>query len=88
MRIGVPKETSPRERRVALVPESCKKLLQAGYEVSVETGAGLAAGFADDGYREVGATVVDDPVALFASADLILKVKKCFILFPLFYSHF
>ena len=75
MRIGVPKETAPRERRVALVPESCKKLIQAGYEVSVESGAGTAAGFADTAYREVGVTLVDDPAALFASADLLLKVN-------------
>jgi NAD(P) transhydrogenase subunit alpha len=44
MRIGVPQETAPGERRVALVPESCKKLKQAGYEISVEAGAGSAAG--------------------------------------------
>ncbi|MDZ4864404.1 MAG: Re/Si-specific NAD(P)(+) transhydrogenase subunit alpha [Gemmatimonadota bacterium] len=75
MRIGVPKETSPRERRVALVPESCKKLIQAGYEVSVESGAGVAAGFADAAYRDLGVTLVEDPAALFASADLLLKVN-------------
>ena len=44
MRIGVPKETAPGERRVALVPESCKKLMQAGYEVAIEAGAGDDAG--------------------------------------------
>jgi NAD(P) transhydrogenase subunit alpha len=44
MRIAVVKETAPREQRVALVPESCKKLVQAGYEVGVEAGAGAAAG--------------------------------------------
>lgn len=75
MRIGVPKETSPRERRVALVPESCKKLIQAGYEVSVEAGAGVAAGFADAAYRDAGATLAEDPAALFAAADLLLKVN-------------
>jgi NAD(P) transhydrogenase subunit alpha len=74
MRIGVPKETAPGERRVALVPESCKKLKQAGYEVAVESGAGVAAGYPDDGYREVGATVESDPAALVGSADLLLKV--------------
>jgi NAD(P) transhydrogenase subunit alpha len=47
MRIGVPKETTLGERRVAVVPESGKKLLQAGYEVAVELGAGAAAGFPD-----------------------------------------
>ena len=44
MRIAVPQETAPGERRVALVPESCKKLAQAGYEVSVEADAGRDAG--------------------------------------------
>jgi proton-translocating NAD(P)+ transhydrogenase subunit alpha len=75
MRIAVPKESAPREQRVALVPESCKKLIQAGYEIAVEGGAGAAAGFADAAYQEVGATVVAEPAALLASADLVLKVN-------------
>src|SRR5713101_6375374 len=74
MRIAVPKETDPGERRVALVPESCKKLIQAGYEISVESGAGEAAGFADAAYRELGVDVESDPAALLRSADLVLKV--------------
>ena len=60
MRIGVPKETAPGERRVALVPESAKKLIQAGYEVAVEAGAGTSAGYPDAAYREAGATVAAD----------------------------
>ena len=63
MRIGVPKETAPGERRVALVPESCKKLKQAGYEIAVEAGAGVAAGYPDDGYRELGVAIESDPAA-------------------------
>lgn len=74
MLIAVPKETAPGERRVALVPESCKKLIQAGYEVAVESGAGAAAGFADEEYRASGASVGPSPPALLASADLVLKV--------------
>ncbi len=74
MRIAVPKESAPREQRVALVPESCKKLIQAGYEIAVETGAGTPAGFADAAYQEVGATLAADPAALLGSADLVLKV--------------
>ena len=50
MRIAVPRETAPGERRVALVPESCKKLIQAGYEIVIESTAGEAAGFADAAY--------------------------------------
>jgi len=75
MRIGVPRETTAGERRVALVPESCKKLIQAGYTISVEAGAGDAAGFPDSAYREVGVTVWGDPPALLSSADLVLKVN-------------
>ena len=63
MRIAVPRETAPGERRVALVPESCKKLIQAGYEIAIEAGAGEAAGFADEAYREVGVAIEADPAA-------------------------
>jgi NAD(P) transhydrogenase subunit alpha len=75
MHIGVPRETSPGERRVALVPESCKKLIQAGYTISVEAGAGERAGFPDRAYREVGGTIQPDPALLLGSADLVLKVN-------------
>ena len=74
MRIGVPKETAPGERRVALVPESCKKLKQAGYEIAVEAGAGVPAGYADDAYRELGVALEPDPAALLSAADVALKV--------------
>ena len=75
MRIGVPRETSPGERRVALVPESGKKLIQAGYQVVVEAGAGSAAGFPDAAYREAGVTV-DPASATVLGADLVLKVNR------------
>jgi NAD(P) transhydrogenase subunit alpha len=75
MRIGVPRETLAGERRVALVPESCKKLIQAGYTIAVETGAGDAAGFPDSVYREVGASVETDPATMLGSAELVLKVN-------------
>ena len=75
MRIAVPRETFPGERRVALVPESCKKLIQAGYEVAIETDAAEAAGFPDAAYTEVGVTVRTDPAGLLSSADLVLKVN-------------
>jgi len=74
MRIGVPRDTAPGERRVALVPESCKKLIQSGYEIIVESGAGDAAGIPDAAYREVGVHSQADPAALLGSADLVLKV--------------
>ncbi len=75
MHIGVPKETTPGERRVALVPESGKKLIQAGYTIAIEAGAGEAAGFPDDAYREVGVTIEPDGVVLLRGSDLVLKVN-------------
>ena len=74
VRIVVVRETAPGERRVALVPESCKKLIQAGYEIAMESGAGEAAGFADAAYTDAGASIVADPASLLASGDIVLKV--------------
>ena len=72
MKVGVPRETAAGERRVALVPESAAKLVQAGNEVAVERGAGTTASFADEAYTEAGAQVVDDPW----QADVVVKVQK------------
>jgi H+-translocating NAD(P) transhydrogenase subunit alpha len=59
MRVSVPKETAPGERRVALVPETASKLGATGFEIIVERGAGATAGFLDDDYAEAGATLVE-----------------------------
>lgn len=75
MHIGVPQETSPGERRVALVPESCKKLIQSGYTIAVEANAGAQAGYPDTTYRDVGVRIEPDPAPLLGSADLVLKVN-------------
>jgi proton-translocating NAD(P)+ transhydrogenase subunit alpha len=75
MRIVVPKETAPDERRVAIVPESCKKLIQAGFEIVVESAAGEAAGFTDDAYKTAGAAMMADPAALVGAGELVLKVN-------------
>jgi NAD(P) transhydrogenase subunit alpha len=72
MRIGVPKETAPGERRVALVPEVVGKLVPAGFEVLIQRGAGEAASFPDAAYEEAGARIVDDPV----EAEAVVKVQK------------
>src|SRR5712691_9067636 len=74
MRIVVPKESAPGERRVALAPESAKKLIQAGYEIAIESGAGDAAGFPDAAYRDLGVTIDANRAALLGSADLVLTV--------------
>jgi H+-translocating NAD(P) transhydrogenase subunit alpha len=73
MKVGVPREVVPGERRVALVPETVKKLVGAGLEVVVEAGAGAAAGFADPEYAEAGAALTDDPAVAFG-ADVVVKV--------------
>jgi len=59
---------------VALVPESCKKLKSAGYEGTLESGAGADSGYPDGAYREVGVALESDPAAILGAADLVLKV--------------
>ncbi|MFB3902861.1 MAG: Re/Si-specific NAD(P)(+) transhydrogenase subunit alpha [Acidobacteriota bacterium] len=75
MKIGVPKEIWPGENRVALVPESCKKLSGAGIEVLIERDAGVNAFLNNDVYTSAGATLVPDAATLYGEADLVLKVQ-------------
>ncbi|HUK12796.1 MAG TPA: Re/Si-specific NAD(P)(+) transhydrogenase subunit alpha [Thermoanaerobaculaceae bacterium] len=75
MRIAVPREVRPGEQRVALVPESVKKLVKAGISVAVERGAGETAFFTESSYRDAGAELEADAAALWAGADLVLKVQ-------------
>lgn len=76
MKVGVPREVLPGERRVALVPATVASLLKAGVEVLVEKDAGASAFIPDDAYRDAGATVVDDDAGLWGEADVVLKVQK------------
>ncbi len=76
MHIGVPKETWPGERRVALVPQNAKKLINLGFTITLESGAGDAAGFIDAAYEEVGVALSADHNQILANADLILRVRK------------
>ena len=73
MKVGVPKESLPGERRVAATPESVKKLLKLGFEVVVERDAGLPAGFDDASYAAAGATVAE--CAATWTADIVAKVR-------------
>lgn len=75
VKIGVPAETCPGERRVALVPEVAAKLITAGFEVVVEAGAGEQACFTDDAYRKVGVAVETDRRAVLGMADVVLSVQ-------------
>jgi NAD(P) transhydrogenase subunit alpha len=72
--IGVPKESYPGERRVALVPLVVPNLIKAGFEVVVEAAAGVEAGYLDAIYAEKGAKVLPDRAAVFGAADLIVQV--------------
>src|SRR5436189_167392 len=71
MKIGIPKETAPSERRVALTPDAVARLVKAGHEVVVEAGAGIEAGFPDDAYTTAGARTGDP-----ASAGVACRVQK------------
>jgi H+-translocating NAD(P) transhydrogenase subunit alpha len=72
--VGVPKESYPGERRVALVPVVIPNLTKAGLEVIVESGAGEQAGYPDAAYVEKGAKIVADRAAVFSTADIIVQV--------------
>jgi NAD(P) transhydrogenase subunit alpha len=75
MRVAVPKETAPGERRVALVPETVSKLRESGFEIRVERGAGAAAGFPDETYAEAGADLVGSD-ALLNGAEAVARVAS------------
>jgi H+-translocating NAD(P) transhydrogenase subunit alpha len=75
MKIVVPTESHADERRIALVPESIKKLVKAGVTVAVEAGAGQQSHFNDDALRDAGAEIESDPGALLGSADFLFKVR-------------
>lgn len=74
MIVGVPKESYPGERRVALVPSFCPNLVRAGFEVLIEGGAGVEAGYPDTLYAESGAQILPNRGAVFRRADIIVQV--------------
>lgn len=76
MQIAVPAETWTGERRVAQIPDSVKKLGQAGLSVAVESGLGVDSGYSDEDYIKAGASVVSNREELLASGDIILRVRK------------
>ncbi len=75
MKIAVPKETKPLERRVALTPDVVKSLQKAGFSCVIETGAGEASYFSDASYLQAGGSIAPDAAAAFAEADIVLKVN-------------
>ena len=76
MQIGIPREIKPLEGRVALSPEACGDLVEAGHNVFVEQKAGILSGFSDQAYQAVGATITASPGETYGKGQLIVKVKE------------
>lgn len=76
MIIGVPKEIKPQEFRIALTPHGAAELVKNGHQVVVEKGAGAGAGFADSQFIDVGARVSDSAAEVWATSEIIVKVKE------------
>jgi NAD(P) transhydrogenase subunit alpha len=72
--VGVPKESYPAERRVALVPAALPNLIKAGFSIVIEAGAGEQAGYPDSDYIGRGASVLPDRAAVFKAADIVIQV--------------
>jgi alanine dehydrogenase len=77
MLVGVPKEIKDNEYRVGIVPSTVHELTENGHQVVIERQAGTGAGFGDADYKTAGAEIVSDGDAVFARAELIVKVKTC-----------
>jgi H+-translocating NAD(P) transhydrogenase subunit alpha len=75
MRIGVPQEIYPGEKRVATVPDVVTKLVKLGFEVVVEQGAGALADLSDEAYVQAGATIAPNAAALWSGSDIVFKVR-------------
>jgi len=76
MKIGIPKETAPSERRVALIPETVKKLAAKKIETVIETGAGMASSFSDEEYKTAGAAIASSLEDLVSKSDAIVKIVR------------
>lgn len=76
MIIAVPKEVLAGESRVSIVPDVASKLIKKGFQIQVEKGAGLNAGFTDEKYSAAGASIIDDVKELYSTADIVLKVQR------------
>lgn len=75
LKVGIPKEVYAGECRVAATPDTAKTLQKLGFDVLIEAGAGVAANFSDDAYRQAGCQIVEDARSLWESANIVLKVR-------------
>ena len=76
MIIAVPTETSPGETRVAATPDTVKKYFSRGLRIRVQSGAGLASGFADEAYRSAGAEIMQTAAETINDAAVVIKIKS------------
>lgn len=76
MKIGCPKEIKPQEFRVGMTPNAAREAVAAGHEVVIETNAGVGSGFSNEDYLAAGAVILDTAEEIFATADMIVKVKE------------
>ena len=76
MHIGCPKEIKPQEFRVGMTPNAAREAVVNGHSVTIETQAGVGAGFSDEDYIEAGAAIAGTAADIFAAADMIVKVKE------------
>src|SRR3954449_2288203 len=76
MRIGVPAEIKNNEYRVGMTPSGAQDLTSDGHTVYIQSGAGNGSGFSDEEYQAAGATILPDADAVYAAADMIVKVKE------------
>ncbi|WP_282039059.1 Re/Si-specific NAD(P)(+) transhydrogenase subunit alpha [Halomonas alimentaria] len=76
MKIGAPRELAKGEARVALTPDTAKFIQKLGHDCLIESGAGVAAGFDDQAYRDAGVSVVDGAEALWSDAEVVIKVRE------------
>ncbi len=75
MKIGIPKEIHPGEKRVATTPSVAEQIIKLGFDVSIESGAGLDSNFSDEAYKEAGCTIRKTAKTLWKNADIVLKVR-------------
>lgn len=75
MKIGIPKEVHPDEKRVATTPEAAAHIIKLGFSVSIESGAGINADIPDEAYQAAGVEIINDAKTLWETSDIVMKVR-------------
>lgn len=75
MKVGIPSEIAANELRVAATPKTVLRLIKQGFDVSIQSGAGVKANFADDAFKQSGASIVSSASEIYSNSDIVLKVQ-------------